>query len=414
MFVRVVAVLFLLVALCSACVPPKKTAAPAAPVDKASQKTEAQLAERPPFGYEEADPAEVETLAARLSPKAQGLKSWKDLEAGLTQSLRYVKTKPPQTQAVGRPDLPITWAKVGATIEHLIEVLPALDSDPSLLKSQFTWLKISPATLLTGYYEPWLAASLKPRGDYTIPLYGIPEDLRSVDLGKFQPQYAGQSLVYRQAKGGLIEPYPDREAIDHQGVLKGKKAEIAWARDPVDVFFLQVQGSGRLILPDGKVKHVLYAGKNGRQYVSLGKFLVDRGAMNKDEVTMQSLKKYLLDRPAQIPELLSANPSYVFFRLSDQGPFGSTGALLTPMSSFAVDPAIMPLGGVLAMSADLPGADGAPKSFAGIGLAQDVGGAIKGNRVDLFCGSDPEAERLAGNLKHEGVFYLLVSKRPGN
>lgn len=411
-YMRLAAALTLAAFLGFGCVPPKKAPAPAAPAEKAGQKAEEKAAERP-FGYEEAAPAEVDALTARLSPKAQGLKSWKDLEAGLTQSLRYVRGKPAQAQAVGRPDLPVTWARVGASIERLLELLPELDKDPGLLKTQFTWLKVSPNTLLTGYYEPWLAASLKPRGEFNVPLYGVPDDLRSVDLSRFNPQMAGQTLVYRQGKGGNIEPYPDREAIDSLGALKGKKAEIAWAKDPVEVFFLQVQGSGRLVLPDGKVKHVLYAGKNGRQYVSLGKLLVDRGVMTKEEVTMQSLKKYLRDRPSQITELLNANPSYVFFRLADQGPFGSMGALLTPMGSFAVDPAFMPLGGIMAMSAELPGADGAPKSFAGLGLAQDVGGAIKGNRVDLFCGSDPEAERLAGNLKHEAAFYLLMSKNAG-
>lgn len=159
---------------------------------------------------------------------------------------------------------------------------------------------------------------------------------------------------------------------------------------------------------DGTIKHILYAGKNGRQYVSLGKVLIDKGYMTRDQVSMQSIRAFLESRPDIMHKLMAENPSYVFFRLADDGPIGSMNAPLTPMVSIAVDRQFIPFGAVMAMTLPLPGyADG----FAGLVTAQDTGGAIKKSHVDLFCGAGPRAEYLAGHMDGDGKLRILVSKR---
>ena len=352
---------------------------------------------------------EATSLAKDLRSRDQGLRSWRELEPGLRRSLAYVASRPQAEKAVDRPGLALTWGALRATLEDLLRLLPELDRDPGLLAREFTWFRLNPGTLLTGYYEPWLEASLTPDPAYPAPLYGVPPDLKVTDLGRFHPKWKGQQLTYR-VENGEIAPYHDRQAIDQAGALSGRSLEIAWTRDPVEVFFLQIQGSGRLVLPDGRIRHVLYAGKNGREFVSLGKVLEQRGYLTKGEITMQSIKDLLASRPDLRDELLATNPSYVFFRLADQGPYGSAGQVLTPLVSAAVDRSMVPLGAVFALDSILPGERG-ETPFRGLMLAQDTGGAIKETRVDLFCGSDGRAEFVAGNLKSRAQVLVLVSNR---
>lgn len=366
-------------------------------------------------GFRALDSGAARSLAGQLTPGLQGLSSWRDLEPTLRRSLAYVASRPQVELAVDRPGLRLPWSALRGTLEALLADLPALDRDPGLLARDFTWFALEPRTLLTGYYEPWLAASPVPDPAYPHPLYGVPADLKVVDLGRFLPRWKGQQLTYR-LEGDGIAPYYDRQAIDFGGALKDRGLEVAWARDLVDVFFLQVQGSGRLLYPDGTVRHVLYAGKNGREFVSLGKVLAQRGLLPREKITMQSIRAVLAAHPDMLPELLSTNPSYVFFRLSDSGPFGSAGQVLTPMASAAVDRKTMPLGAVLALDSHLP--EEAPdgrvidgERFFGLLSAQDTGGAIKETRVDLFCGSGRRAEDIAGRLQAEARVYVLVARR---
>jgi membrane-bound lytic murein transglycosylase A len=223
-------------------------------------------------------------------------------------------------------------------------------------------------------------------------------------------------------ENGEVVPYHDRETIDSGGALEGKGLEIAWVQDPADIFFLQVQGSGRLIMPDGTEKHVLYAGKNGREYVSLGRVMKERGLLPADGISMQSIRAYLAAHPEKERELLNTNPSYVFFRLSDDGPYGSINQVLTPWVSLATDRATLPLGSAMLFSVPRPlpatvqqhGTDGrayAEQPFTGIGLAQDTGGAIKEHRIDLFSGSGELAEFVAGHLAARGSVYLLLPRQ---
>ena len=361
--------------------------------------------------YRPLDQSESEGLAAHLSPRLQGMSSWAGLRLVLEDNLRYLRKRPQDAVCVNRPGLVLTWGMLGDSVAELLSLLPELDRDPGLAARRFHWLKLAPGTLLTGYYEPWLKASLVPDDTYRYPLYGVPDDLRTVDLGAFHPRWKGQILTYRLGEEG-VEPYPDRAAIDGKGVLAGQEKEIAWAADPVDVFFLQIQGSGRLDLPDGSSRHILYGGKNGRQYRSLGKLLIERGFVPREEMSMQRIRTFLNENPEAARDLLFENPSYVFFRLAEQGPYGSMGSILTPKVSVAVDRGMIPLGSVVALKTALTDYDtGASEPFLSLMAAQDTGGAIQGTRMDLFCGTGPEAEQLAGHLQEESEVFMLVSRK---
>lgn len=376
---------------------------------KETPPTPAAVSETP--AYAPLSEREARGLVAQLSVKAQNLGSWTALRPGIEANLRYIRTRSRDAVCVRRPGLVLTWGQLYDSVSELASMLDQLDHAPNLLAERFSWFKLEPGTLLTGYYEPWLKASLAPDKDYKYPLYGVPGDLKVADLGQFHPRWAGQKLIYRM-DGDRIEPYYDRSAIDGLGALQGAGDEIAWASDPVDVFFLQIQGSGRLDLPDGTYKHILYGGKNGRQYVSIGRVLIDKGFVPKEEMSMQRIRKFLNENPDVARDILFRNPSYVFFRLADEGPFGSINAILTPRVSVAVDRSMIPLGSVVALQTALMDYEtGGAEPFFSLVLAQDTGGAIQGTRMDLFCGTGEAAEHLAGHLQEGAVVYMPLSKR---
>ena len=347
-------------------------------------------------------------LSARVA--ASAARDGDALLRAIDHSLAFVRTRPVDRAAFG-PDGPrATWGDLAKSLERLRGIVPRLAADPGLLDREFTWLQVRPEPLLTGYYEPEMDGSLEPDPRYPVPLYGLPQGLRTADLGAFHPRWKEQTLTYR-LEGQGIAPFFSREEIDIHGALAATETPIAWTRDPVDVFFLQVQGSGRLRLPDGSVRHVLYAGKNGHEYVSLGKVMIERGLIPAEEMSMQRIRAYLRGHPDAVPELLNANPSYVFFRLAQDGPLGAMGRTLTPMVSMATDSAFLPLGAVLAVETELSGSDEGRTPTAFLGLAQDRGGAIKGSRLDLFCGAGERAEFLAGHLQARSRVFLLLKKK---
>lgn len=364
----------------------------------------------PPLTFVSDDNAARQT-AQRMRPAGQDMQSWMDMEEGVRRSLAYVSVKPQGATAVRVEDFSLTWGELRRSLEELLEVLPRLDAEPDLLAEHFRWYRLSQGALMTGYYAPYIEASPVRTPEYRYPLYGVPEDLRTLDLGDFHHRWKGQRLVYRMENGKPV-PYYDRQEIDFEGALRGRGEEVAWAKNIVDVFFLQIQGSGLLHYPDGTTHHILYAGKNGRKYVSLGKILIQRGMLTREGVSMKSIRDYLAEHPEEIPDLLATNPSYVFFRVGTDGPYGAMGKLLTPKVSVATDPKFLPLGSVLAFEADFPpeapGEEG--ERIAGLGLAQDTGGAIKGARLDWYCGSGPDVEYFAGHIKAPASVYMLVSK----
>ncbi len=264
--------------------------------------------------------------------------------------------------------------------------------------------------LITGYYEPLLKGSWERSEEYQYPLYGVPADLLVVDLGAVYPQLKGMRLRGKLV-GNKIVPYHNRAQLDDdQELIQG--AEIFWVNNPVDLFFLHVQGSGLVELVDGSIAAVGYANQNGHPYQSIGRVLVDMGELEKDGVTLFTIRDWLKSNPDRLNEVLSKNPSYVFFELRDAQADGPTGALnvtLTPRRSIAVDRNVIPLGAPVWLQTTLP--DEAQSPLNQLMLAQDTGGAIKGHvRADVFWGRGDEAERMAGLMKQPGELFVLLPR----
>jgi len=264
--------------------------------------------------------------------------------------------------------------------------------------------------LITGYYEPLLKGSREPSDEFRYPLYGVPEDLLIVDLGSVYPQLKGLRLRGKLV-GNRVVPYHDRAQLhDNPELLRG--AEILWVDSLVDLFFLHVQGSGRVQLNDGTTVAVGYAQQNGHPYQSIGRVLIDMGELDRDEVTLFTIREWLQANPDRLNEVLAKNPSYVFFALKDDsadGPVGSLNVALTPARSVAVDRSVIPLGAPVWLQTTLPDERRSP--FDRLMLAQDTGGAIKGHvRADVFWGRGDEAETLAGLMKQQGRLFVLLPR----
>ena len=262
--------------------------------------------------------------------------------------------------------------------------------------------------LITGYYEPELRGSSAPDERYRFPLYRRPGDIVVADLGAFDTDLSGRRLIGRVEEGRFV-PYHERTEIEN-GALAGGGLELLWVDSAVDLFFLQIQGSGRVRLEDGSVVRVGYAGKNGRPYVAIGRVLIERGELNREAVSMQSIRAWLGAHPDQAADVMSANPSYVFFRIVDgEGPIGAQGVPLTAGRSIAVDPAFVPLGAPVWLETTDPLDPGTP--LHRLVVAQDTGGAIKGAvRGDLFFGAGSEASERAGRMTQEGRLFVHLPK----
>jgi len=269
--------------------------------------------------------------------------------------------------------------------------------------------------LFTGYYEPIYEGSLAPDKTFRYPLYRPPDDLIRIDLSLFNEKFKGENIVAR-IEGKKVLPYYSRYQIEAERVLKGKDLEIAWLKDPLDVAFLHIQGSGRLRLPDKKDLMVHYQASNGRPYRSIGRYMIEKGFLAREEMSMQAIRKHLTEHPEVLDEVLNYNPSYVFFRQVDSGPLGSLDVLLTPGRSIAIDSKIFPKGALGFISCQKPLVNDQGDmigwtKFSRFVLNQDSGGAIKGaGRADIFWGSGPYAELTAGHLQHEGDLYILIKK----
>jgi len=267
--------------------------------------------------------------------------------------------------------------------------------------------------LFTGYYEPQLLGSLKRDGRYRYPIYALPKDLMVIDLSAFSKKFRGQRIVGR-LQGNTVVPYPDRQAIDTDESFTRVAKPIAWVDDRIDLFFLHVQGSGRICLTNGDVLRVHYHGVNGRPYRSIGRLLIDQGKIPSEQMSMQRLKAYLKNHPEEVEDVLNHNPSYVFFKTETAGPIGALGVDLTPGRSVAVDRRVFPMAAPAFLQTQIPVVDGDGRidrwmDFSGFALNQDTGGAIRGpGRVDIFWGNGPYAQIAAGHMQHPGNFFLLI------
>ncbi len=260
----------------------------------------------------------------------------------------------------------------------------------------------------TGYYEPEIAGSRTRLPGFDVPVYGLPPDLVRAKPGDAAPLSNGKMPLGRYGPDGTFTSYYDRAAIE-QGALMGRGLEIAWAADPVELFFLQVQGSGRLRAPDGTVMRIGYAGQNGLPYTGIGAVMRQRGLIGDGPGqypgSMQGIMQYIREHPAEGRALMDENKSYVFFKeLTGDGPLGSLNVPVRPRSSVATDPRFVPLGAPVWLGLDRSEA-------SGLWIAQDIGGAIKGaNRFDTFWGAGEAARTTAGGMSAHGKALLLLPK----
>ena len=255
----------------------------------------------------------------------------------------------------------------------------------------------------TGYFEPEIAGSRSQAAGYDVPIYKRPPDLIDVDLGQFSESLKGKKIRGR-VKGQSFIPYADRTEIE-EGGLAGRGLEIAWAADAIEFFFLQVQGSGRLRLPDGGVMRIGYDSQNGRDYVGIGKLMRDRGLIGPGQTSMQGIVEWLRSHPVEGKAIMRENKSWIFFReLTGAGPLGALGVPVTGGVTVAADPAFVPLGAPVFLSMDRADA-------TGLWIAQDTGGAIKGtNRFDTFWGAGETAKVTAGGMAARGTAFVLLPK----
>ncbi|MFZ0133358.1 MAG: MltA domain-containing protein [Desulfobacterales bacterium] len=269
--------------------------------------------------------------------------------------------------------------------------------------------------LFTGYYEPLLNGRRQTDPAHRVPILGRPDDMLTIDLAAFSEKYSGVKLTGRLA-GQTVIPYYERKDIEEAGVLNGKAPVLAWLADPVDLFFLQIQGSGRVLLDGGEPLFVHYDSTNGRPYRSVGRLLADEGKIPLPEMSMQRIRSYLADHPQETRDILNYNPSYVFFRVEPDGPLGFLEVKLTPGRSIALDYRLFPLPALAYIETEKPVLDGSGKivGWQPLGrfvLSQDTGGAIRGPaRADLFWGAGPYAETAAGHMRQRGNLFLMVLK----
>lgn len=342
------------------------------------------------------------------------------LDHSIEQSLNYFHKLPPEQMLTYGPDQ--------YPVSHIIRSLEAfrrwLQKQPTarqlnrMIRNRFRVYAAAGRVetkdvLFTGYYEPLLHGSLKESSGFPIPVHSRPSDLVAVDLSLFSSDLRGRRIV-GQYTGRDVVPYPTRSQIRRHGQFNLLAPPIAWLKDEIDLFILQVQGSGRIRLENGQDLRIQFDESNGRPYRSIGRFLIDQGVISPQEMSMQAIRAYLKANPHSRDAILGHNPRYIFFRIAQKGPLGSLGVTITAMRSLAVDRSLLPSGALAFFNTQLPRVNNRGEieqwlSYSGFALAQDAGSAIKGaGRIDLFMGHGPQAETAAGRLKHPGRLYFLV------
>ncbi len=352
----------------SACVRQTPSPAPAKPVAENALSA----------GVSEAAPQPLNESAA-----ARALAAFRDSCPALT-------TRPDKSGLTQ----PAQWAPLCADAL----VVPT-DGAAAFFRDGFEWVRVGDGkAFATGYYEPEIAGATVRGPGFDTPIYGLPADLiRCTPPG-------GKEGRGRLDASGMCLPYFTRAEIE-DGALADRGLEIGWATDPVALFFVEIQGSGRLRLPDGSVMRIGYAGQNGQPYTGIGKLLRERGLLPPGGANMQAIRAWIAAHPEEGRALMRENASYVFFKeLTGPGPLGALGVPVTPGASVAADPMFIPLGAPVFLALDRPEA-------SGLWIAQDTGGAIKGaNRVDTFWGAGPGAEQLAGGMAASGSAWLLLPR----
>jgi len=342
----------------------------------------------------------------------------------IDNSLKYLKKKKPD-EIVNFGKDEFTFAEIISSIEDFKENLKILGLSEEFfnyVNSHFIFYKSNAdKVLFTGYYEAGLEGSYEKNEIYRYPIYGRPKDLVKIDLTKFSFYKEGTGIP-KVLKGRLTEdkrviPFFSREEIDNEGKLNDLGLEILFVKDPVNLFFLQIQGSGIVKLENGEVVRVNYSESNGHRYSSIGKYLVDKGYIGKDNISMQSIREFLKNNPDKIDEVFSYNQSYVFFRTVKDGPIGSIGVPLTQFRSIATDRYVFPRGALCFIRTEIPVFNENEeltgwKDYYSFVMNQDTGGAIRSpGRVDIFTGYGKAAELTAGYMKRYGELFFLIKKK---
>lgn len=332
------------------------------------------------------------------------LPSWRDArpDAALSSFQRSCAV------LAARPDTaPMSGAGYAGTAGDWREVCARAGGDArTFFEQNFTPFAVGSGDgLFTGYFEPEIRGSRTRRGAYQTPVYGLPPDLVRADLGRFIPKLKGEHISGK-VEGNALVPYASRAQINAAGLANTRV--LFYTDDAVAFFFLQIQGSGRVVFDDGGSARIGYAGENGRPYMAIGRTLIAEGALTKETVSLQTIRAWLLANPARARAVMEGNESYIFFRETPLGDaaLGSTGSLgvaLTPLASLAVDQRIHALGAPLYVAAE------GPDPVHTLVVAQDIGGAIRGAvRGDIFFGFGPEAEHRAGAMKASGQLFVLL------
>ncbi len=369
-----------------------------------------------------------EIAGATLAPATfSGLDGWRDDDqaaafATFLKSCAARRSPPAEVGPASRQTLGPALAGACAAAERVVKALGGAAPSPRVARlffeAVFRPYHVIPQDraggFFTGYYEPEMDGALTPGDGFTVPVHARPPDL--VMLGRGPTPNSGGAI--RRLPDGREVPYYDRGEIE-DGALAGRGLEIAYLRDPVDLFFMQIQGSGRVRLPDGRVLRLNYDGYNGHTYLAVARLLIARGLVPRDEMSMDRIRAFMAQDPQAGRALRRENRSYAFFKAldlpADAGAMGAEGVPLTAGRSLAVDRLLHAYGTPVFVAANLPlSAPGTAEPFRRLMIAQDTGSAIVGPaRADLYFGAGPEMASLAGRLRHDGQFTILVPRRSG-
>lgn len=425
-FKKDILVFFLLATLFSACssapIVEEKVKQPPAPTQTNAQlcPCEQKKPDLPSIAIplpEEKKPQEPPATQTPKIPEYGLLKpsSWESIEGFNQENLRLAWPAWQQscTTLKNKP----AWQKVCAAAQQMDVEFDNQPSDATIFAYLKTYFSVYQATnadgtdtgLMTGYYEPQLKGSRTQSEKFPYPLYTTPPDLISVALDEVYPELKFKRLRGR-LNGNKLVPYFNRAEIETENSPIARHAFV-YVSDKIDLFFLQIQGSGLISLDDGEQMHVGYADQNGHTYQSIGKFLIANGELTASEASMQGIKGWASKNPDKLQSLLNQNPSYVFFRelpAGLPGPLGALGVPLLAEQAVAVDPKLIPLGAPIFLNTSMPNSSLPLKKLV---MAQDTGGAIKGGvRADFYWGSGNTAGEKAGAMKQSGKIWVLLPK----
>ena len=352
--------------------------------------------------------AEINALKLESSPDLEAL------QRALGHSIEYYK-RLPTDQRFQYGSFGYSPEEMIASHQHFLRILDLPEVERlEKLQQNFLWfesLNEKNQAFFTGYYEPLLKGSLNESEKFPVPLYGVPSDLVTVNLRNFNEKY-GNGILRGKIVDQKFVKYDDRDEISYQNSLQGRATPLAWVNNDIELFFLQIQGSGVIELPNEVLYRVNYADQNGHPYRAIGKILL--GEIPREKMSLKALKEYLYDHPERVQEILNYNPSYTFFRhIPGDGPLGNIEVPLTPERSIAMDHRLVPKGGLVFYETNLPSEiSPSEEILQRFAVVQDTGGAIRGHgRADIFWGRGTPAEKIAGPMKENGRIFLLVARK---